>query len=54
MTSPTQPLGLKDDKSIMKTKTPDTISVQWSNDFEAKVILTRKGRKPSIVEVKFK
>ena len=43
-----------DDKSLMKTTIPDTISVQWNNDFEAKVILTKQGREPSIVNVKFK
>ena len=42
-----------DDKSIMKTTIPDNISVQWNNDFEAKVILTKRGQEPSIVEVKF-
>lgn len=43
-----------DDKSIMKTTIPDTVSVQWNNDSEAKVILTKQGREPSIVEIKFK
>lgn len=43
-----------DDESIMKTTIPDNISVQWNNDFEAKVILTKRGEEPSIVEVKFK
>lgn len=43
-----------DDKSMMKTTIPDTISIQWNNDFNAKVILIKQGREPSIVEVKFK
>lgn len=43
-----------DDKNIMKTIIPDTISVQWESDFEAEVILTKHGREPSVVEVKFK
>lgn len=42
-----------DNQSIMKTKIPDTISVQWDNDFEADVILTKNGREPSVVEIIF-
>lgn len=43
-----------DNKSIMKTTIPDNISVQWNNDFEANVILTKQGREPGIVKVEFK
>lgn len=42
-----------DGKHIMKTMIPDTISVQWHNDFEAEVILTKLGKEPSVVEVLF-
>lgn len=43
-----------DNESIMKNTIPDTISVNWNNDFEAKVILTKLGQDPSVIEVKFK
>lgn len=43
-----------ENKSIMKTKIPDNISVQWDNDFEAIVILYKQGKDPGIVEIKFK
>lgn len=43
-----------DNKSIMKTTIPDNISVQWNNDFEADVILTKQGEEPGIVTVEFK
>ncbi|WP_413380971.1 hypothetical protein [Alkalihalobacillus sp. 1P02AB] len=42
-----------DDKSIMKTKLPQIISIEWKNDYEAEVILTRRGREPDIVKVEF-
>ena len=42
-----------DTKSISKTKLPDNISVEWKNDFEANVILTKFGREPDIVKVQF-
>lgn len=40
-------------KSIMKTKIPDSISVEWRNDYEATVILEMQGREPSIVDITF-
>ena len=43
-----------DDKNIMKTTIPDTILVEWDNDFEAKVILIIQGQERNIVELKFK
>lgn len=42
-----------DDKSIMKTKIPDKIDVEWKNDYKAVVILTRQGREPDIVNIEF-
>ncbi|KGA96051.1 hypothetical protein AJ85_12100 [Alkalihalobacillus alcalophilus ATCC 27647 = CGMCC 1.3604] len=42
-----------DDKSIMKTKLPQNISIEWKNDYEAEVILTRRGSEPDIVKVEF-
>ncbi len=42
-----------DQKSIMKTKIPDSISVEWRNDYEATVILEMQGREPSIVDITF-
>lgn len=42
-----------DDNSIMKTKLPDEISVEWINDDEANVILTKQGRETDIVKVEF-
>ena len=42
-----------DNKYITKTKLPDDISVEWKNDFEANVILTKYGREPAIVKVEF-
>ncbi|MBM7542800.1 hypothetical protein [Amphibacillus cookii] len=42
-----------DNKSIMKTKLPDNISVEWENDYEANVILTRQKREPDIVKIEF-
>lgn len=42
-----------DDKSIMKTKIPDKITVEWKNDYKAVVILTRQGREPDIVDIEF-
>ncbi|WP_062052100.1 hypothetical protein [Bacillus sp. JCM 19034] len=42
-----------DNKSIMKTKIPDKISIEWENDYEAIVILTRQGREPDIVKIEF-
>lgn len=41
------------DEYISRTKLPDNISVEWENDYEADVILTRQGREPDIVKVKF-
>ena len=43
-----------DNKSIMKTKIPDKITVEWKNDYEAIVILTKQGREPETVRLKFK
>lgn len=43
-----------DNKDIMKTKLPDDISVQWINDFEAEVILTRRGKEQDTVRIEFK
>ncbi|KEZ48917.1 hypothetical protein GS18_0215985 [Metabacillus indicus] len=40
-------------KSIMKTKIPDEISVEWKSDYEAVVTLTKQGREPDIVHVDF-
>ncbi|MGP1909381.1 hypothetical protein ACTSEZ_14550 [Metabacillus sp. JX24] len=40
-------------KSIVKTKIPDEISVEWKSDYEAVVILTKRGREPDIVQVVF-
>ncbi len=42
-----------DDKSIMKTKLPDDLSVEWENDYEANVILIRQKREPDVVKIKF-
>src|SRR5699024_6558264 len=42
-----------DNNSIMKTKLPNDISVEWRNDYEADVILAKQGRKPDIVKVEF-
>lgn len=42
-----------DDKSIMKTKIPDKITVEWKNDYQAIVILTKQGRKPDMVDIEF-
>lgn len=42
-----------DDKSIMKTKIPDKITVEWKNDYQAIVILTKQGREPDIVDIEF-
>lgn len=42
-----------DDKSIIKTKLPNKISVEWQNDYEANVILTTQGE-PNVVKVEFK
>lgn len=42
-----------DDQNIMKTKIPDTVSVEWDNDYEAEVILTSHGKTPSVVKVNF-
>lgn len=39
---------------IIKTKVPDNISVEWKNDDEADVILTRQGWEPDIEKVEFK
>ncbi|WP_416314309.1 hypothetical protein [Rossellomorea sp. FS2] len=41
------------DKSIMKTKIPDKISIEWKNDYQATLILTKQGREPDIVEIEF-
>ncbi|HLR24173.1 MAG TPA: hypothetical protein VK093_00065 [Candidatus Avipropionibacterium sp.] len=41
------------EKEIIKTKIPDTISIEWVNDFQAEVILMKKGREPSVVELDF-
>lgn len=43
-----------DNKSIMKTKLPDDISVEWDNDYEANVVLITHGRQTDIVKVVFK
>lgn len=43
-----------DNKSIMKTKLPDNISVEWTNDYEADIFLTKQGREPDVVKVEFK
>ncbi|MGD6793917.1 hypothetical protein [Metabacillus indicus] len=40
-------------KSIMKTKIPDEISVEWKSDYEAVVTLTKRGRDPDVVHVEF-
>ena len=42
------------DEYISKTKLPNKISVEWKNDYEAEVILTRQGTEPEIVKVEFK
>lgn len=42
-----------DNKSVMKTKLPDKISVKWKDDYEADVVLTKQGREPDIVKVTF-
>lgn len=42
-----------DNNSIMKTKLPDDISVEWISDYEADVILTKQGRETDIVKVEF-
>ena len=42
-----------DDKSIMKTTIPDEITVEWKNDYQAVVILTKQGRNPGIVDIEF-
>lgn len=42
-----------DNKSIMKTKIPADISVEWKNDYEAFVILTMQGREPQVVNIEF-
>lgn len=42
------------DQSIMKTKIPDNISVEWENDYEAIVILSRQGKEVEIVAITFK
>lgn len=42
-----------EDQSIIKTKIPDNISIEWENDYEATVILTKKGREPQIVPILF-
>lgn len=42
-----------DDKSIMKTKIPDEITVEWKNDYQAIVILAKQGREPDIVDLEF-
>lgn len=43
-----------DNKSIMKTKLPDDISVEWNNDYEATVFLAKQGRETDIIKVEFK
>ena len=43
-----------DNNSVMKTKMPDNISVQWEDDYKANIILTGQGREPDIVKVEFK
>ncbi|WP_035341597.1 hypothetical protein [Halalkalibacter hemicellulosilyticus] len=42
-----------DNRSIMKTKIPDKISVEWEDDYKAIVILTKKGRETDIVNIEF-
>ncbi len=42
-----------DNNSIMKTKLPDDISVEWISDYEADVILTKQGSETDIVKVEF-
>lgn len=42
-----------DNKYILKTKLPDNISVEWKNDHEANVILSKQGREPDIIKVEF-
>lgn len=42
-----------ENKSIMKTKLPDDIAVEWKNDNEADVILAKQGSEPDIIKVEF-
>jgi hypothetical protein len=41
-------------KSVMKTKIPDKITVEWKNDYEAIVILSKQGREPETVNINFR
>jgi hypothetical protein len=43
-----------DNKSIIKTNIPEKITVEWKNDYEAVVILTKQGRERETIKLKFK
>ncbi|MEK3886183.1 hypothetical protein [Bacillus sp. FSL K6-3431] len=43
-----------DNKQITKTTLADKISIEWKNDYEANVMLTKHEREPDIVKIEFK
>ncbi|KIL53154.1 hypothetical protein [Jeotgalibacillus campisalis] len=42
-----------DDKNVMKTQIPDKTTVEWKNDYQAIVTLTKQGQEPDIVDIEF-
>ncbi|MGD7045642.1 hypothetical protein [Jeotgalibacillus proteolyticus] len=42
-----------DDQSVMKTQIPDKTTVEWKNDYQAIVTLTKQGQEPDIIDIEF-